>query len=203
LSGRLRSSCSSTCGRFRRAASRRPEECDCDGRCAGTAGTLRRPCREPIREPARSSVNGASVQSALASGGVRCPAMHRAMWTQGPGIHHFANGALATAGDGACAKVPYRGAEPAPRTASAWNARQTPSPRFRHSAPWLSSTSGCLPPTQHRDPVSSFYRGTAASAVRSQQGPFRHPDSALCDAPRRFADVRTSVIRRALDDHLP
>ena len=101
--------------------------------------TLRRPCREPIREPARSSVNGASVQSALASGGVRCPAMHRAMWTQGPGIHHFANGALATAGDGACAKVPYRGAEPAPRTASAWNARQTPSPRFRCSAPRLSS----------------------------------------------------------------
>jgi hypothetical protein len=36
--------------------------------------------------------------------------------------------------------------------------------RFRHSSPRLSSVSGCLGPTQRRDPVSSSIEGQPPSS---------------------------------------
>ena len=84
-------------------------------------------------------------------------------------------------------KVPHRGAEPVPRTASALKAPSNAIPAIRHSAPWLSSTSGCLPPTH--DPVSSFYRGDSRISRSLTAGHI---------APSRLRSVRrtTEVCRR-------
>src|SRR5262249_12858083 len=55
--------------------------------------------------------------------------------------------------------------------------------QFLHNAPWLSSVSRCLGPTQRRDPVSSSFGGQPHHLPRLEHGPLRHLDptvNAVC-----------------------